>query len=58
MYCNGQCNNLDEKKHLCRLTGEKLSYFGCRGPIRFIAHEHRFICPEDEKKGGTKNDIS
>ncbi len=49
MYCNGQYNHLDKKKHLCRLTGEKLAYYGCRGPITFIGHEHHGICTEDER---------
>ena len=28
MYCDGQCKNLDEKKHKCKLTGERLWLFG------------------------------
>jgi len=24
-YCNGSCDNIDERKHKCNLTGEKLS---------------------------------
>lgn len=37
-YCNGLCEHLNEKRHKCELTGEKLTYIkGWRG----ITHEHR-----------------
>ena len=46
-YCNGLCEHLDERKHKCKLTGEKLSYVnGWWG----IAHEHQgFLdCDKDD----------
>lgn len=51
MYCDGQCKNLDEKKHKCKLTGEKLSYvrYGKKG-AEFIVHEHNGVCVQDENK--------
>lgn len=53
MYCNGQCVNLDEKKHKCNLTGEKLSYvrYGSR-KTGFIVHEHSGVCAQNENKKG------
>lgn len=48
MYCNGSCCHLDEKKHLCRLTGEGLAYMRRRGALSFIVHEHRGVCPAEE----------
>lgn len=37
-YCNGLCEHLNERRHKCELTGEKLSYIkGWWG----ITHEHK-----------------
>lgn len=47
MYCDGQCKNLDEKKHKCKFTGEKLSYVRYAG-LGFVVHEHSGICVQDE----------
>ena len=48
MYCDGQCKNLDEKKHKCKFTGEKLSYVRYAG-LGFIVHEHN---GDQEQKTG------
>lgn len=41
MYCNGTCKYLNERKHKCELTGEKLSYMKQAGSLSFTVHEHR-----------------
>lgn len=48
-YCNGLCKYLNQKKHKCEKTGERLTYikFG-NCSIDFIAHEHKGFCEEDE----------
>lgn len=50
MYCDGLCKSLNEKKHICNLTGEKLSYmrYGSRS-MGFVVHEHNGICEHDMK---------
>lgn len=51
MYCDGLCKNLNEKKHICNLTGEKLSFMrkGKRGS-GFTIHEHDGICEQDKNE--------
>lgn len=50
MYCYGLCENLDEKKHVCNLTGEKFSYMRRGGrQYGFTVHEHNGICEQDTK---------
>ena len=56
MYCDGQCKNLDEKKHKCNLTGEKLSYMRYGGrKTGFIVHEQNGVCAQDENKKEDSN---
>ena len=47
-YCDGLCKYLNEKKHKCEKTGEKLTYikWSGAGAISCIAHEHRGFCEE------------
>lgn len=56
MYCNGRCEHLNEKKHCCTLTGEKLSYMkvGSR-KFGYSVHEHNGVCEQDLKDQGEKN---
>ena len=51
MYCNGTCKYLNERKHKCELTGEKLSYMKQTGSLSFTVHEHRGICKGDRENG-------
>ena len=51
MYCNGTCKYLNERKHKCELTGEKLSYMKQSGSLSFAVHEHRGICKGDRENG-------
>lgn len=51
MYCNGTCKYLNERKHKCELTGEKLSYMKQTGSLSFTVHEHRGICKGDREHG-------
>lgn len=51
MYCNGTCNYLNERKHKCELTGEKLSYMKQTGSLSFAVHEHRGVCKGDRENG-------
>lgn len=44
MYCDGRCQYLNERKHKCELTGEKLTYMKQTGSISFSVHEHRGVC--------------
>lgn len=44
MYCDGRCQYLNEHKHKCELTGEKLAYMKQTGSISFSVHEHRGVC--------------
>ena len=45
-YCDGFCEHLDVRKHICNLTNKRLSYSkGCYG----IIHEHNDICKKDEE---------
>ncbi|MGN0352408.1 MAG: hypothetical protein ACI4ES_12215 [Roseburia sp.] len=48
-YCNGNCEHLNEKKHKCELTGEKLTVMKYRGAISYTAHEHRGFCDKDKE---------
>lgn len=54
-YCDGNCEYLNDKKHKCELTGEKLTVFKQRGFISFTAHEHSGFCEKD-MVGGDGND--
>lgn len=36
-YCDGSCEHLNYKKHICEKTGEKLSY--CKTMFG-VTHEH------------------
>lgn len=49
MYCNGTCQYLNERKHKCESTGEKLSYMKQAGSLSFTVHEHTGICKGDEE---------
>nr|DAH78428.1 MAG TPA: hypothetical protein [Caudoviricetes sp.] len=49
MYCDGMCKYLNERKHKCELTGEKLTYMNQTGSLSFAVHEHRGFCKEDSK---------
>ena len=51
MYCNGTCKYLNERKHKCELTVEKLSYMKQTGSLSFTVHEYRGICKGDRKNG-------
>ena len=58
-YCNGDCEYLNEKKHKCELTGEKLTFMKYSGDISYSVHEHRGFCEkekdnEDWSGGGRK----
>ena len=44
MYCNETCKYLNEHKHKCELTGERLSYMKPTGSLSFVVHEHKGIC--------------
>lgn len=48
MYCDGRCQYLNERKHKCELTGEKLTYMKQTGSISFSVHKHRGFCKGDE----------
>lgn len=43
-YCKGTCKHLNEKKHKCELTGEKLTYMKCNCGVSYTVHEHRGVC--------------
>lgn len=45
-YCDELCKYLNEKKHKCEKTGEKLTYIKYSGGISFTAHEHSGFCEE------------
>lgn len=52
-YCNGLCPYLDNEKHKCRQTGEKLGYIkGWWG----TTHEHRGFCERDEENVERSNE--
>ena len=51
MYCNGKCKYLNERKHKCELTGEKLSYMKQTGSLSFAVHEHKGLCKGDREYG-------
>lgn len=44
MYCDGRCQYLNERKHKCELTREKLTYMKQTGSISFSVHEHIGVC--------------
>lgn len=48
MYCDGCCEHLNERKHRCERTGERLTYMKCSGSISFTAHEHSGVCEHDK----------
>lgn len=54
MYCDGRCQYLNERKHKCELTGEKLTYMKQTGSISFSVHEHRGFCKGDENNAHDK----
>lgn len=58
MYCDGNCEHLDEYKHKCLLTGERLTWLKQTGTICFIVHEHCGFCEKDttEQLGENTND--
>lgn len=47
-YCNGDCEHLDGKKHVCKLTGERLTFMKYSGGISYLVHEHIGFCEKDE----------
>lgn len=47
MYCDGNCKHLDDQKHKCLLTGEKLTWLRQTGTISYTVHEHRGFCEND-----------
>lgn len=49
-YCKGTCKHLNEKKHKCELTGEKLTYMKCNCGVSYTVHEHRGVCDYMEKE--------
>ena len=61
MYCSGHCKYLNSKKHICKLTGEKLTHmrFGSRGFDTKYIVKHNGVCEQDkiemeERKMGNK----
>ena len=50
MYCKGDCNFLNERRHICSKTGKKLAYCKFRGAVKFSIHEHEGFCEENERK--------
>ena len=44
MYCHGDCKNLNERKHVCERTGEKLTYMRFKGFCSYTVHEHKGVC--------------
>lgn len=54
MYCDGRCQYLNERKHKCELTGEKLTYMKQTGSISFSVHEHIGVCKGDENNAHDK----
>ena len=56
MYCNGNCIYLDERKHKCECTGERLAYMKYSGHgINYTVHEHNGVC-ENAREGAKEND--
>lgn len=53
-YCNGNCEHLNEKKHKCELTGEKLTVMKYRGAISYTAHEHVGFCEKDKEESNER----
>ena len=54
MYCDGNCEYLDEKKHRCGETGEGLAYMKQNRPIRCTVHEHSGVCEHDKLLAASK----
>lgn len=48
-YCEGTCKHLNERKHKCELTGEKLTYMKQSCGIEYSVHEHRGFCEKDKE---------
>jgi hypothetical protein len=46
-YCDGNCKHLNDKKHKCELTGEKLTFMKYKGAVSFSVNEHRGFCKFD-----------
>lgn len=63
MYCDGRCQYLNECKHKCELTGEKLTYMkqtarkGIREKIKkgYNRGMHHYYCPVCYEKGDLRN---
>ena len=53
MYCNGNCEYLDQKHRRCLLTGKKLAHMkvGSRS-ISYEVYEHIGFCKKDKKSTG------
>jgi hypothetical protein len=50
MQCVGTCQYLNERRHKCEKTGEKLchSKITICGSVTFTIHEHRGRCEQDD----------
>lgn len=50
MYCNGNCEYLDQKHRRCLLTGKKLAHMrvGSRS-ISYEVYEHIGFCEKDKE---------
>ena len=46
-YCDVNCKHLNDKKHKCELTGEKLTFMKYKGAVSFSVNEHRGFCKFD-----------
>lgn len=49
-YCNGECEYLNCKKHICELTGERLTFMKYSGCVSYSVHEHSGFCEKDEEE--------
>lgn len=48
MYCDRRCKDLNERKHRCEKTGERLTYIRIKGTVSFTVHEHNGVCDFDK----------
>ena len=55
MYCNGNCEYLDQKHRKCLLTGKKLAYMKVSGSISYEVYEHIGFWEKD-KEGKSDGD--
>ena len=55
MYCNGNCEYLDQKHRRCLLTGKKLAHMSVSGSISYEVYEHIGFCEKD-KEGKSDGD--